>query len=64
MWHHIIEIWNRLNAFKLWVKKRGMYVGTIICQDCNETIDQFENEKVTTLYGTCGHCHCCDEASE
>lgn len=46
------------------MKKRGMYVGTIICQDCNETIDQFENEKVTTLYGTCGHCHCCDEASE
>ncbi|MGE6631240.1 GapA-binding peptide SR1P [Bacillus sp. NPDC077027] len=39
-------------------------MGTIVCQDCNETIDQFENEKVTTLYGTCGHCYCFDEAAE
>ncbi|WP_338450113.1 GapA-binding peptide SR1P [Niallia oryzisoli] len=33
-------------------------MGTIICQSCNNTIDHFENEKVSTLYGKCT---CCDD---
>ncbi len=33
-------------------------MGTIVCQVCNNTIDHFENEKVSTLYG---HCTCCNE---
>lgn len=33
-------------------------MGTIVCQQCNHTIDFFEDEKVTTLYGTCNHCDC------
>ncbi|MBU8788225.1 MULTISPECIES: GapA-binding peptide SR1P [Bacillus] len=36
-------------------------MGTIVCQECNETIQHFEDEKVTVLYGTCGHCNCCHE---
>ncbi|MDA1475695.1 GapA-binding peptide SR1P [Bacillus sp. CLL-7-23] len=33
-------------------------MGTIVCQDCNEPIHHFEDEKVTILYGTCGQCQC------
>nr|MDH3083922.1 GapA-binding peptide SR1P [Bacillus subtilis]WGD63678.1 GapA-binding peptide SR1P [Bacillus subtilis] len=34
-------------------------MGTIVCQDCNEAIHYFEDEKVTTLYGTSrGQCQC------
>jgi hypothetical protein len=29
---------------------------TIICNNCNKIIDQFENEKVLTLYGQCTGC--------
>ncbi|WP_084157546.1 GapA-binding peptide SR1P [Oceanobacillus manasiensis] len=32
-------------------------MGTIICQDCQEIIEHFEGEKVTTLYGTCSGCN-------
>ncbi|MCA1034525.1 MULTISPECIES: GapA-binding peptide SR1P [Bacillaceae] len=28
-------------------------MGTIVCQDCNSTIDHFEDEKVTVLYAKC-----------
>ncbi|MFC2950247.1 GapA-binding peptide SR1P [Virgibacillus sediminis] len=31
-------------------------MGTIVCQDCQEVIDTYEEEKVTTLYGTCPNC--------
>ncbi|WP_081755879.1 GapA-binding peptide SR1P [Paucisalibacillus sp. EB02] len=31
-------------------------MGTIICQQCQETIEHFENNKVTVLYGTCPTC--------
>ncbi|WAA11279.1 GapA-binding peptide SR1P [Fervidibacillus albus] len=31
-------------------------MGTLVCQVCQSTIDYFENEKVTVLYGTCSHC--------
>jgi len=34
-------------------------MGTIVCQDCNSTIDYFEDEKVTVLYSKC-KTHCCD----
>ena len=27
-------------------------MGTIVCQECNATIDQFEDEKVTVLYSS------------
>lgn len=31
-------------------------MGTIVCQDCQQVIEHFDNEKVTTLYGTCPTC--------
>ncbi|RYG74034.1 GapA-binding peptide SR1P [Lentibacillus lipolyticus] len=31
-------------------------MGTIICQDCQEVIEHFDDEKVTTLFGTCPDC--------
>lgn len=31
-------------------------MGTIICQDCQQVIEQFDDEKVTTLYGACPTC--------
>ncbi|MCM3768656.1 MULTISPECIES: GapA-binding peptide SR1P [Bacillaceae] len=33
-------------------------MGTLVCQNCNSTIDHFEDEKVTVLYSKC-NC-CCD----
>ncbi|WP_010649560.1 GapA-binding peptide SR1P [Oceanobacillus massiliensis] len=32
-------------------------MGTIICKDCQQVIEHYEEEKVTTLYGTCPSCH-------
>ncbi|WP_249869913.1 GapA-binding peptide SR1P [Oceanobacillus saliphilus] len=32
-------------------------MGTIICQDCQHVIEHYEEEKVTTLYGTCPTCN-------
>ncbi|MFD2760589.1 GapA-binding peptide SR1P [Lentibacillus juripiscarius] len=32
-------------------------MGTIICQDCQEVIEHFDDEKVTTLFGTCPDCN-------
>lgn len=37
-------------------------MGTIVCQNCNSTIDHFEDEKVTVLYSKCDSC--CDHQSE
>ncbi|GAA0350522.1 putative HNH restriction endonuclease [Bacillus horti] len=34
-------------------------MGTIICQTCGRTIAQYEDEKVSTLYGVCPNCHQC-----
>ncbi|MGM9923303.1 MAG: GapA-binding peptide SR1P [Bacillus sp. (in: firmicutes)] len=31
-------------------------MGTIICQSCNNTIESYENEKVSVLYATCDCC--------
>ncbi|WP_188633749.1 GapA-binding peptide SR1P [Lentibacillus kapialis] len=31
-------------------------MGIIICQDCQGVIEHFNDEKVTTLYGTCPSC--------
>ncbi|WP_078550648.1 GapA-binding peptide SR1P [Litchfieldia alkalitelluris] len=31
---------------------------TIVCQTCNQTIDHFEDEKVTTLYADLQECEC------
>ncbi|MFC0523977.1 GapA-binding peptide SR1P [Pontibacillus salicampi] len=36
-------------------------MGTIVCQDCQKVIEHFENEKVSTLYGTCPSCPSQDE---
>lgn len=32
-------------------------IGTLICQECLEIIEHFDDEKVTTLYGTCPDCN-------
>lgn len=32
-------------------------MGTVICQDCQQVIEQFDDEKVSTLYGTCPDCN-------
>ncbi|MCQ6275114.1 GapA-binding peptide SR1P [Bacillus sp. V3B] len=32
-------------------------MGTIVCQECNATLDHFEDEKVTVLYSS--NCNCC-----
>ncbi|WP_050184023.1 GapA-binding peptide SR1P [Domibacillus robiginosus] len=32
-------------------------MGTIVCQTCLETIEHFEEEKVTLLYADCGCSH-------
>ncbi|HZG70881.1 MAG TPA: GapA-binding peptide SR1P [Chondromyces sp.] len=29
-------------------------MGTIVCQSCLETMEHFEDEKVTVLYSHCG----------
>ncbi|WP_017727135.1 GapA-binding peptide SR1P [Halalkalibacterium ligniniphilum] len=31
-------------------------MGIIVCQSCNQTIEHFEEEKVTTLYAKCPSC--------
>ncbi|WP_083838369.1 GapA-binding peptide SR1P [Lentibacillus jeotgali] len=31
-------------------------MGTIVCQDCQDVIGHFNDEKVTTFYGTCQTC--------
>ncbi|AXI08954.1 MULTISPECIES: GapA-binding peptide SR1P [Oceanobacillus] len=31
-------------------------MGTIICQDCQQVIENYDDEKVTTLYSTCPSC--------
>lgn len=39
------------------IKQKGDdLMGTIICQDCQQVIADYEDEKVTTLYGTCPTC--------
>lgn len=32
-------------------------MGTVVCQDCQHVIEYFDDEKVSTLYGTCLTCH-------
>jgi len=32
-------------------------MGTVVCQDCQQVIEYFDDEKVTTLYGTCPTCN-------
>jgi hypothetical protein len=36
-------------------------VGIIVCQTCEKTIEHFDDEKVSTLYGVCPHCHDCHQ---
>ncbi|TFJ94515.1 GapA-binding peptide SR1P [Lentibacillus salicampi] len=31
-------------------------MGTIVCQDCQRIIEYFDDEKVSTLFGTCPTC--------
>lgn len=33
-------------------------MGTIVCKECDNTIEHFENRKVTTLYSKCDDCSC------
>lgn len=39
-------------------------MGTLVCQECDTTIDYFEAEKVTVLYSTCQCCHEHDSKEE
>jgi hypothetical protein len=40
-------------------------MGIIVCQDCNSTVDYFEDEKVTVLYQKCDCCkHKCTHMDE
>ncbi len=39
-------------------------MGTIICQNCDSTIDYFEDEKVTVLYATSHKCTSCDTTTD
>ncbi len=32
-------------------------MGQIVCQACGKTIDYYDAEKVTVLYGKCMNCH-------
>ena len=32
-------------------------MGQIVCQTCGETVEFFDAEKVTVLYGVCPDCH-------
>ncbi|EGL82463.1 uncharacterized conserved protein, contains two CXXC motifs [Caldalkalibacillus thermarum TA2.A1] len=36
-------------------------MGEIVCQTCEKTIEHFEAEKVSVLYGVCPGCHECEE---
>ncbi|MUV36269.1 hypothetical protein JNUCC1_00070 [Lentibacillus sp. JNUCC-1] len=31
-------------------------MGTIICKECHNVIEHYDEEKVTTLYGKCPSC--------
>ncbi|MCB7068517.1 GapA-binding peptide SR1P [Caldibacillus sp. 210928-DFI.2.22] len=33
-------------------------MGQIVCSVCNSTVDYFEDEKVTVLYGQCSSSDC------
>lgn len=36
-------------------------MGTIVCQTCESTLEHFEDEKVTVLYGKCDSCNCSEQ---
>ncbi|MEI3604866.1 GapA-binding peptide SR1P [Pseudogracilibacillus sp. SE30717A] len=39
-------------------------MGIIICQQCQEVINYYEEEKVTKLYSTCPNCNTKNEKTE
>ncbi|GGH72168.1 hypothetical protein GCM10010978_08850 [Compostibacillus humi] len=45
---------------KLSLTKGDGKMGIIVCQDCDKVIETYEDEKVTTLYGTCPECNDCE----
>jgi hypothetical protein len=50
-----------INEHKTLSKKTGgNKMGTIICKSCLDTMEHFEEEKVTVLYSHCG----CDHETE
>jgi hypothetical protein len=56
-----MELRNKLKTLSVVVKyfrrKEDSWMGTIVCQTCDATIDHFEDEKVTVLYSKCNCCH-------
>lgn len=44
------------NEARILHKEELAYLGTIVCQDCQDIINFYEEEKVTTLYSTCPSC--------
>ena len=52
---------NKAFSFEpLFITKEMKWMGTIVCSGCNNTIDHYEDEKVTVLYGTCTDCNTCE----
>lgn len=39
-------------------------MGTIICQNCENTVGYFEDEKVSVLYATSHKCNCCEKTNK
>lgn len=53
---YIIMYLKLLSVYILIQREMGK-MGTIICQTCKNTIESFEDEKVTVLYSKCKGCH-------
>ncbi|WP_391564073.1 GapA-binding peptide SR1P [Siminovitchia fortis] len=51
-----------MNHFQAFSQEGMEKMGIIICQDCNATIDYFEDDKVTKLYSCC--CECNEKTDE
>ena len=51
------DIKNAYKTYKRNINDKGDEVmGTIVCQECESTIGQFEDEKVTVLYSSSCDC--------
>lgn len=54
---------NKITQFIDWLQnilqliKEMETMGIIVCQQCDCTIDHFEDEKVSTLYAKCDGCN-------
>lgn len=51
------KMYNTLDYYVTLIE-RGITMGQIVCSVCNSTVDYFEDEKVTVLYGQCSSSDC------